>query len=368
MSKINEPAARRARGTREGLSARARLAASTGVALIALTAGLGTAQPTRNAFAGKNGLIAFQTFRDGPSQIYLETVPPTPVRRLTDPRHCYAVPTWSRDGRLLAFEYNPSPTGLRSGNSDIWVMNPYARRPLLTARPLTRTPGFDGDPSWSPTGRQIVFESTRSGNSDIWVMDSDGRNPHNLTGNSPAWEGDPAWSPGGTRIAFTSMRDGNKEIYLMDTNGNNPINITNSPADDFDPTWSPDGQFVAFVSNRDHNLEIYETNDHFLLTRLTHDPGLDAFPSFSPDGKWIAFSTDRGDAGNRDLHYMSANGDGNGVTELTQAPGWDQAPDWQAKPLSTSTRTPVTRAPANLTHKSSPSDLKPAVGCIGNSR
>jgi TolB protein len=369
VSKINEPAARRARGTREGVAARARVAATAGVALIVLTAGLGTAKPARNAFPGKNGLIAFQTFRDGPSQIYLETVPPTPVRRLTDPRHCYALPAWSRDGRLLAFEYNPSQTGLRAGNSDVWVMNPYARRPLLTARPLTRTPGFDGDPSWSPDGRRIVFESTRSGNSDVWVMDSDGRNPHNLTANSPAFDGDPAWSPGGNRIAFTSMRDGNKEIYLMNPDGSNPINITNTPAaDDFDPAWSPDGQFVAFVSNRDRNLEIYETNDRFLLKRLTHDTGLDAFPSFSPDGQWIAFSTDRGDTGNRDLHYMSANGDADGVTELTQAPGWDQAPDWQAKPASISTRVPPARAPLKLPHKASPSDSKPAVACIGNSR
>jgi Tol biopolymer transport system component len=368
VSKINEPAAWRARETREGFAARARFAGSAVVALVLLTAGLGNAEPARTVFAGKNGLIAFQSFRDGPSQIYLETVPPTPVRRLTALTHCYALPAWSRDGRWLAYEYNPSPTGLHSSQSDIYVMNPYARHPLATARPLTRTPGFDGDPSWSPTGKQIVFESTRSGNSDVWVMDADGRNPHDLTANSPEFDGDPAWSPGGNRIAFTSMRDGNKEIYLMNPDGSNPINITNSPADDFDPAWSPDGQFVPFVSNRDRNLEIYETNDRFLLKRLTHDTGLDAFPSFSPDGKWVAFSTDRGDTGNRDLHYMSANGDGEGATQLTQAPGWDQAPDWQSKPLSTSTRIPLARAPLNLPHKASQSDTKAAVACIGNSR
>jgi Tol biopolymer transport system component len=367
VSKTNEPAAHGARGNREGLGHLRRLLACCALTVLAI-AGAGSAESARSAFPGANGLIAFQSFREGPSQIYLETVPPTPVRRLTDLRHCYALPAWSRDGRLLAFEYNPSPNGLKAVNSDIYVMNPYARRPILTARPLTRTPGFDGDPSWSPTGKQIVFESTRSGNSDIWVMDSDGKNPHNLTANSPEWDGDPAWSPGGNRIAFTRMRDANKEIYLMDPLGKGLLNITNSPADDFDPTWSPDGQFVAFVSNRDRNLEIYETNDRFLLKRLTHDPALDAFPSFSPDGRWIAFSTDRGDTGNRDLHYMSANGDGNGVTELTQAPGWDQAPDWQARPASTSTRTPITRAPTNIRNKLSPSDGKQAVACVGNSR
>jgi dipeptidyl aminopeptidase/acylaminoacyl peptidase len=338
-------------------------------ALAVAIAGAGDAMSARGAFPGKNGLIAFQSFRDGSSQIYLETVPPTPVRRLTDPRHCYAVPAWSRDGKWLAYEYNRSPTGLRAGASDIYVMNPLARHPLTTARQLTRTPGFDGDPTWSPTGRQIAFESTRSGNSDIWVMNSDGTNQHDITANSPAWDGDPSWSPGGNRIAFTSMRDGNEEIYLMNANGTGtPLNLTNSAADDFDPTWSPDGQLVAFVSNRDKNLEIYETNDRFLLKRLTHDPGLDAFPDWSPDGKWITFSTDRNDVGNRDVGYMSANGDDGGVSELTQAPGWDQAPDWQVKPTAAAVGAHPARPPARLPHKPAPSDAKPAVACLGNSR
>ena len=340
------------------------LACCLGLAVATLA---GEAKPNVGAFPGANGLIAFQSFRGGSSQIYLETVPPSPVKRLTDPRHCYAVPAWSPDGKWIAFEYNPSPTGLRSGASDIYVMNPLARRPLTTVRRLTSVPVFDGDPGWSPNGRQIVFESTRSGNSDIWVMNADGTNPRDITPRSPAFDGDPSWSPGGSRIAFTSARDGNREIYLMNPDGSGLLNITNSPADDFDPSWAPNGQVVTFVSNRDRNLEIYETNDRFLLKRLTHDSGLDAFPSWSPDGRWIAFSTDRGDTGNRDVSYMSANGDGNGVTELTQAPGWDQAPDWQKK-APPAAGVPPARPPANLPYKRSPTDLRPAVACIGNSR
>jgi TolB protein len=277
---------------------------------------------------------------------------------LTKGSHCYALPAWSPDGRRIAYEYNPSPTGMPARNSDIYVMNANG----TGVRRLTRQVGFDGDPAWSPDGRKIVFESTRSGNADIWVMNADGTNPRQLT-RSAAFDGDPAWSPGGSRIAFTSARTGNREIYLMNPDGSGVLDISNNPADDFDPTWAPSGEWVAFVSDRDRNLELYATNDRFLLRRLTQNSALDAFPAYSPDGTLIAFTTDRGDTGNRDLHTMGKDGDVLGVTELTQAPGRDQAPDWQPIRALPGVNIPPARLPPSAPHRLPATDARPAVAC-----
>jgi Tol biopolymer transport system component len=74
-------------------------------------------------------------------------------------------------------------------------------------------------PSWSPDGKRIAFETDRDGNSEIYVMNADGSGQHRLTWH-PAGSGYPDWSPGGNRIAFESGRAGGWwQIYVMDADG-----------------------------------------------------------------------------------------------------------------------------------------------------
>lgn len=315
---------------------------------LAIAAGIaaGSVLSSTETFPGKtNGLIVFQSFRDGNSQLYVTSWPPSEPRRLTSPvpttnRGCYAVPAWSPNGKQIAFEYNPDPWGRNPRLSDVYVMNADGTG---TPKDLTRKlKGFDGDPAWSNDGKKIVFEHSATGTAagtDVWVMNSNGSRAHNLTPKSPGFDGDPTWSPFGKRIAFTSDRTKNLEIYLMDTNGRHPVDVSRNPAADFNPSWSPNGQLVAFESQRDGNDNIYVTNDRLQLRQLTNSLALDAFPSWSPDGKQIVFVSDRFEAGNRDLYVM--NSDGTNVQRLTQSTAWDTAPDWTSARPSTRVLPPL---------------------------
>ena len=83
------------------------------------------------------------------------------------------------------------------------------------SRRLTDHPAEDRSPSWSPDGRHIAFDSERAGKAEIYVMGSDGSNRRRLT-DHPAGDRSPSWSPDGRHIAFESNRDGDWEIYVMD--------------------------------------------------------------------------------------------------------------------------------------------------------
>src|SRR6266540_1182005 len=84
-------------------------------------------------------------------------------------------------------------------------------------RRLTTGPAADVDPSWSPDGRRVAFcrQEGDGSTAEIYVMNADGSGQRNLTNNSvPDWG--PAWSPDGKLIAFGSERDGPVvHLFLM---------------------------------------------------------------------------------------------------------------------------------------------------------
>ena len=59
-------------------------------------------------------------------------------------------------------------------------------------RRLTKNNHPDDSPSWSPDGKRIAFSSYRDGNSEIYVMDADGDRQRRLTKHG-GYDGAPAW-------------------------------------------------------------------------------------------------------------------------------------------------------------------------------
>ena len=193
----------------------------------------------------------------------------------------------------------------RDGNMEIYVMDINGEN----QQNLTNNRHDDWNPSWSADGKRIAFVSDREGHvidgrptSEIYVMDADGKNQLKLTEN-PGNDRYPSWSPDSKRITFVSERDNgekhpHREIYVMDADGKNQQRLTNNHDNDQYPSWSPNGKQIVFASTRETHFigEVKITDEIYVMDidgknqqRLTENRHDDGFPSWSADGKRIVF-------------------------------------------------------------------------------
>ena len=289
--------------------------------------------------------IAFASNRDGNAEIYVMDADGDNPRRLTNNRGADLSPSWSPDGKRIAFVSDrDGHVHIRGWPTyEIYVMDADGGN----EQNLTNDPNNDKSPSWSPDGKHIVFSSDRDNNRDhnieIYVMDADGGNLQRLTNNLTEDE-HPSWSPDGKRIAFSARRDGHfendfgitYEIYVMDADGGNLQRLTENRNNDWNSSWSPDGERIAFMSDRKGdvvNWDIYVMDaDGGNLQRLTENRVYDSSPSWSPDGKRIAFFSFRDE--NAEIYVMDA--DGGNEQNLTNNPHADDSPTWFNSPFSVS--------------------------------
>ena len=163
---------------------------------------------------------------------------------------------------------------------DIYIMNPDGTGRIK----LSRHNSKDSEPTWSPSGRHILFTSDRDGDYDLYLMTADGRGVKRIF-KKFANRLNPAWSPDGQQIAY--YRGDEHAIYIADIGGKNEERLVEG----WDPTWSPDGSEIAFMS-LEGSLDIRAIN---LKTRservvVPREKSILHSPVWSPDGTKIAFS------------------------------------------------------------------------------
>jgi Tol biopolymer transport system component len=188
------------------------------------------------------------------------------------------------------------------GDGEIYTINADGTNKMR----LTRNDVHDLYPTWSPDGKQIAFVSDSSGERELYIMNENGKELLQITDNDLA-EGAPSWSADGHRIAMSVVRDGNaKDIHIISVDGSaEPIVIQNASL----PNWSPDGKQIAF--NRD--LKIYLANSDGTSETPLIDEDMGAsngenrgarnfmlMPRWSPDGSQIMYTGIHFEPGVRD--------------------------------------------------------------------
>jgi TolB protein len=104
---------------------------------------------------------------------------------------------------------------------------------------LTST-NYLGQLAISPDGTRLAYYSGVNGtnNSEIFVYNLVTKVAKRLTYNS-ASDGDPTWSPDGTKLVFNSSRTGKMQIWSMNSStGGNLVQITNRTYGAYAPAWA----------------------------------------------------------------------------------------------------------------------------------
>jgi TolB protein len=234
----------------------------------------------------EGGRIAFQSTRDGRSDLYIMNFGSGEVRWLTGGAGFNELPRWSPDGSWISFNSSRDgthgPLGIAGFHRNVYLIKPDGSG----LRRLTDGGGFNGDAVWSPKGDLLAFTSDRGGAFDIYLLGTDGRVVRQLTRHTAGgFASYASWSPDGSRLVFDASNPqgdaARASLYWLPVEGGDPRRLT--PSLDFRPNWSHNGEWIAFVGSRNGHTQIFTVRpDGSDLTQLTSDPTDKDWPRWRP--------------------------------------------------------------------------------------
>lgn len=199
----------------------------------------------------------------------------------------------SADGsgsRLLASEWRgvSGRVAFSDKSGDLWIWEVGSRSPF---RISTSGAGTDFDPSWSPSGRQLVFRTSRvpkgvRGDSVFGIVDIATRRER-LFG-FPGGASFPDWSAQ-NRIAFTGALPFTIKSMAADGSDVRRLHARGECAE-----WSPNGSLIAYCVNRLSNqwdVWVMHADGHG-KRRVTFSLRDERPIGWSPDGREIVVERD----------------------------------------------------------------------------
>ncbi|MGZ5134563.1 MAG: hypothetical protein ACXWV6_15890 [Chitinophagaceae bacterium] len=215
--------------------------------------------------------IVFPSERDEDPEVYTMDADGSNQKRLTNSPGDDSHPHWFADGSRIIFNSARTAPDLKAPWGNQWHEIFSMRTDGSDVKQITSFHTVCTYPSVSPDGKKIAFRRVVDGpafnwdlslnsnnrNSEVFVMDTDGKNGINLS-KSPGFDGWPSWSPDSKRIIFSSNRNGPAnmgQLFVVNTDGADLKKFFDFSASLVQPTWSKDGKSI-------YAYQCFETADY----------------------------------------------------------------------------------------------------------
>lgn len=246
--------------------------------------------------------------------LYVVNTDGTDLRRVSDMPVSIGF-SWSPDGTRVAFASSLETGG---GNAAIYVVEVDGGGQSR----LTDLDGVHAFPSWSSDGRLIAFGSKRGGDTALQVMSADGTGlrPVVEVSGSRAWSlPRPVWSLGGRMLAFAEGRG----TYIVSANGGDPRRVDTGSGEP--RAWLPDRRRLLMAESSGSGGRVFLVDVDAIEARtLASDAGAGGESSASPLWDRVAYTAIVG--GQADVYLVSIEG-GPG-RNLTKHEANDYLPAW----------------------------------------